>query len=94
MVTISPTLRPAWWPRPGRRRNCGSLISGISSRDVTLGAFGFFTKSSFMSRRIASADDADAVVALGGCTGLSSSPATPARSTWCSMAPLAIRCRR
>ena len=66
MATISPTLRPAWWPRPGRRRNRGSLISGISSRDAALGSFGFFIDSSFMSRCIARADDADPVVARGG----------------------------
>ena len=44
MATISPTLRLAWCPRPGRRRNRGSLISGISSRDVALGSLGFFNR--------------------------------------------------
>lgn len=66
MATISPTLLLAWCPRPGRRRNRGSSISGISSRDVALGSLGFFIESSLVSRGIARADDADAVVVLGG----------------------------
>jgi hypothetical protein len=58
MATISPALRLAWWPHPGRLRNRGSLISGISSRDAALGSSGFFVESSFMSRGVPGADDA------------------------------------
>jgi hypothetical protein len=34
-------LRFAWRPRPGRRRNRWSSISGISSSDAALGSLGF-----------------------------------------------------